>query len=102
MQGRNILDGVVLLHEAVHELHTKKPNGVFLKLDFEKSYEKFKWSFLQQTLIIKGFSNEWRALINNFMSRVVWPLRSIMTLAATSELRKFLDRAAHYHLCYLT
>jgi hypothetical protein len=28
MQGRNILDGVVILHEAVHELHTKKLNGV--------------------------------------------------------------------------
>jgi hypothetical protein len=23
MQGRNILDGVVVLHEAVHELHSK-------------------------------------------------------------------------------
>jgi hypothetical protein len=28
MQGRNILDGVVVLHEAVHELHTKKLHGV--------------------------------------------------------------------------
>jgi mannosylglycoprotein endo-beta-mannosidase len=37
MQGRNILDGVVLLHEAVHELHSKKLNGVILKFDFEKS-----------------------------------------------------------------
>jgi hypothetical protein len=33
MQGRNILDGVVILHEAVHELHTKKLNAVILKLD---------------------------------------------------------------------
>jgi hypothetical protein len=34
MQGRNIFDGVVILHEAVHELHTKKLNGVIFKLDF--------------------------------------------------------------------
>jgi hypothetical protein len=59
---------VVILHEAVHELHTKKLNGVILKLDFEKAYDKVKWSFLQQTLRMKGFSNEWRALINNFVS----------------------------------
>jgi hypothetical protein len=35
MQGRNILDGVVILHKALHELHMKKLNGVILKLDFE-------------------------------------------------------------------
>jgi mannosylglycoprotein endo-beta-mannosidase len=68
MQGRNILDGVVTLHETVHELHSKKLNGVILKLDFEKAYDKVKWSFLQQTLGMKGFSDEWRSLINSFMS----------------------------------
>jgi hypothetical protein len=31
MQGRNILDGVVTLHKTVHELHSKKLNGVLLK-----------------------------------------------------------------------
>jgi hypothetical protein len=45
MQGRNILDGVVTLHETVHELRSKKLNGVILKLDFEKAYDKVKWSF---------------------------------------------------------
>jgi hypothetical protein len=68
MQGRNILDGVASLHETVHELHSKKLNGVILKLDFEKSYDKVKWAFLQQTLRMKGFSAEWRALIYFFVS----------------------------------
>jgi hypothetical protein len=68
MQGRTILDGVVILHEAVHAMHTKKLNGVILKLDFEKAYDKVKWSFLDQTLRMKGFSVEWRALINSFVS----------------------------------
>ena len=38
MQGRNILDGVVVLHETVHEMHTKKINGVIFKIDFKKAY----------------------------------------------------------------
>ena len=42
MQGRHILDGVVILHETVHELHPKKLNGVVLKIDFEKAYDKVK------------------------------------------------------------
>ena len=68
MQGRNILDGVVILHETVHEMHRKKLNGVILKIDFEKAYDKVKWSFLQQTLRMKGFSDEWRTMIHNFVS----------------------------------
>ena len=68
MQGRNILDGVVILHETVHKLHRKKLNGIILKLDFEKAYDKVKWSFLQQTLRMKGFSAKWCALIHSLVS----------------------------------
>jgi hypothetical protein len=42
MQGRNILDGVVILQEAVHGLHMKKLDKVIMKLDFEKAYDKVK------------------------------------------------------------
>ena len=53
LQGRNIMKGVIILHETIHELHTKKQNGVIFKIDFEKAYDKVKWSFLQQTLRIE-------------------------------------------------
>ena len=59
MPGRNIMEGVVILHETIHELHTKKRDGVIFKIDFEKAYDKVKWSFLQQTLRMKGFSPKW-------------------------------------------
>jgi hypothetical protein len=59
MPRRNIMEGVVILHETIHELHRKKMNGVILKLDFEKAYDKVKWPFLQQTLRVKGFSEKW-------------------------------------------
>ena len=67
MQGRNILDAVVILHETVHELHRKKLNGLVLKIDFEKAYDKVKWPFLQQTLRMKGFTIDWRAMIHSFI-----------------------------------
>jgi len=59
MPGRNVMEGIVILHETIHELHTKKRNGVIFKIDFEKAYDKVKWSFLQQTLRMKGFSPKW-------------------------------------------
>jgi hypothetical protein len=57
--GRNIMEGVVMLHEIIHEIHRKKMSGVMLKLDFKKAYDKVNWKFLQQTLRIKGFSEKW-------------------------------------------
>jgi hypothetical protein len=33
---RYIMEGVVTLHETIHELHRKKKDGVILKLDFKK------------------------------------------------------------------
>jgi hypothetical protein len=46
LPGRYILEGVVILHETIHELHRKKQKGLILKLDFEKAYDKVNWSFL--------------------------------------------------------
>lgn len=68
MQGRNILDGVVVLHETVHDLHHKKLSGVILKIDFEKAYDKVKWPFLLQTLRMKGFSRKWCRWVESFVS----------------------------------
>jgi hypothetical protein len=45
MPGRHILEGVVILHETIHELHRKKLDGVLLKIDFEKAYDKVKCPF---------------------------------------------------------
>jgi len=38
--GCYIMEGVVILHKTIHELHRKKQDGVILKLDFEKAYDK--------------------------------------------------------------
>ena len=57
-----------MLHETIHELHRKKQDGVILKLDFEKAYDKLKRSFIQQVLRMKGFSPTWCEWILKVMS----------------------------------
>jgi hypothetical protein len=69
LPGRNILEGVLVLHETIHELHRKKMDGVLLKLDFEKAYDKVRWPFLQQVLRMKGFHPKWCQWINNFVTK---------------------------------
>jgi hypothetical protein len=48
MPGRHILEGVVILHEIIHELYRKKWMAFCLKLILRRS-------FLQQALRMKGF-----------------------------------------------
>lgn len=43
IKGRNILEGVVVLHEVIHELHSSKQKGLILKIDFEKAYDRVRW-----------------------------------------------------------
>jgi hypothetical protein len=62
-----VLEGVVVLDEAVHEINRKKLDGVLFKIDFEKAYDKVKWPFLQQVLRMKGFDPKWCDLIKNFV-----------------------------------
>jgi hypothetical protein len=61
------MEGVIILHETIHEMHRKRQSGVILKLDFEKAYDKINWSFVQQTLRMKGFSPTWCKWIASFM-----------------------------------
>ena len=69
MPDRNILEGVVVLHETLHEIHTKKLDRVVFKVDFEKAYDKVKWPFLQQALRMKGFDPAWRNQVELFMQK---------------------------------
>lgn len=69
LPGRNIMEGVVILHETLHELHRKKQNGVVFKIDFEKAYDKIRWSFVRQTLQMKGFSEKWCDWISAFTQK---------------------------------
>lgn len=40
MSGQNIMEGVVILHEIIHELRTKNLNDVILRLILKRSMTK--------------------------------------------------------------
>jgi hypothetical protein len=78
-------------------------NEVILKIDFKKAYDKVKWSYFQQTLRMKGFSDEWRALINNFVFGGSVSIKvNDDKLVDTSRRKKGLRQGDPYLQCYLT
>jgi hypothetical protein len=40
------MEWVIVLHEMIHEMHRKKQDGLILKINFEKAYDKINWSFV--------------------------------------------------------
>jgi hypothetical protein len=51
------MEGIVVLHETIHEIHHKKMFGVLFKIDFEKAYDKVNWDFLSQMMQAKGLGD---------------------------------------------
>ena len=55
VEGRQILDGIILVHETIHSLKQSKTPGMLLKLDLSKAYDKLNWNFLEGILRSFGF-----------------------------------------------
>jgi len=68
IKKRNIMDGVMALHEILHDTKQKKQEGLVLKLDFEKVCNKINWEFLMECLIQRGFPKKWCSWIWSVMT----------------------------------
>ena len=64
VEGRQILDAVLIANEAVDSILRRKENELLCKLDIKKAYDHIKWDFLQQILERMGFGSKWISWIN--------------------------------------
>ena len=58
VEGRQILDGIIMVHETIHSLKATRILGMLLKLDLSKAYDKLNWKFLAGILKAFGFAEE--------------------------------------------
>ena len=59
VEGRQILDAVLIANEAVDSILRRKENGILCKLDIEKAYDHISWDFLLQIMERMGFGSKW-------------------------------------------
>ena len=59
IRGRYILESVVTTHEVLHSVHSSKRQGLVLKLDYEKAFDKVNVEFLEELLRKRGFGDKW-------------------------------------------
>lgn len=68
IEGRKILDGIILTHEMIHSLKQAKAPRMLIKVDLTKAYDKVSWRFMKDVLKAFGFQHDWVRWIGNLLS----------------------------------
>ena len=59
VEGKQILDAVLIAIEAIDSVLKINENGILCKLDIEKTYDNVHWFFLLTIIQKKGFGEKW-------------------------------------------
>jgi len=68
IEGRQIMDSVILVHEIIHSLKSTHTLGMLLKLGLSKYFDKLSWQYMEDLLLDFGFSKDWIYWIMNLIS----------------------------------
>lgn len=68
VEGRNILDGPLIINEVYAWAKCIKKKVLLFKADFDKAFDSINWEYLDSILIQMGFVNKWRSWIRGCLS----------------------------------
>lgn len=83
IKGRYILESVVMAHEVVDEVKKSDSQGLILKLDYEKAYDRVSWEFIFEMLHSRGFGSRWISWIKGPFSMELSVLELMIHLVHT-------------------
>eukprot|EP00253_Pinus_taeda_P017577 PITA_17577 len=74
VEGRQILDGLVVTQEMIHSLNQKKQRGMMIKLDLSKAYDRLSWRYLRMVLEAYCFKKRWIEWIYSMISTPIFSI----------------------------
>jgi len=51
VQGRQIMDNIILSYEMVHSLKNLRKLGMMMQLDISKGFTKLNWNYMHEVLL---------------------------------------------------
>ena len=64
-----------MAHEVIHEIKKSGSQGLVLKLDYEKAYDRVSWEFMFDMLHSRGFGPKWIAWIKSTLINSTFSVR---------------------------
>jgi hypothetical protein len=68
VEGRKIMDSIILVHETIHSLKSTRTPCMLLKLDLSKDFDKLRWKYMKELLSAFGFNKDWVSWIMKLIS----------------------------------
>ncbi|XP_052117593.1 secreted RxLR effector protein 78-like [Arachis duranensis] len=68
VKGQKIHDGALIACKTVKWIKRTKKEAVIIKLDFQKAYDRVKWSFVDLAMQKMGFGRRWRGWVMECVS----------------------------------
>eukprot|EP00253_Pinus_taeda_P017157 PITA_17157 len=59
VEGRQILNNIIQADEVVHSLTSNRKDGMIMKLNIAKAYDKLNWTYIKKVFIASGFDHNW-------------------------------------------
>jgi hypothetical protein len=56
VQGRFIVDALISIWEAGEWAKVSQQKSLFLRIEFDKAYDKVDWSFITKIILFLGFN----------------------------------------------
>lgn len=78
VEGRQIEDNLLVVHEAFHSLKKKSKkadNYMAIKLDMSKAFDRVQWPFLRKIILKFGFNPSWVELILTSVNTVSYKVK---------------------------
>lgn len=86
------MDSIIIASEALHSINKEKLQGLSIKLDVSKSYDRVKWRVMIKVMEQMGFCKEWLSMIYYYLliARYLVLVNNISSgfFQSTNELRQ--------------